>query len=209
VNKLLSLEPDATLVSISTWADEHKSKATAPWHYINFPRNSCSYVTERDCKNRNCIVIALEKQIKILRSNESNEIKFHALKYLVHLMGDAHQPLHAGFEDDKGGNTYQIQAFHKGTNLHSLWDSGIINHFNESTDILSNRLLTKGKKFEPLLDINPVNIVLESCQIVQSKDFYPTRKVDHEYIDHYTPILEDRLFLGGKRLAQLLNNIFK
>ena len=209
INKLLELEPNASLVSISTWADEHKSRSTASWHYINFPRNSCSYIPERDCNKGDCLIATLEKQIKILRSNESDEKKMHTLKYVVHLMGDIHQPMHAGFADDKGGNTYQIQAFRKGTNLHSLWDSGLINQLKESTDVLSNRLLSQGKKLEAPLELNPIHMALESCKIVQAKNFYPSRKVEQAYIDHSTPILEGQLLLGGKHLAQLLNDIYK
>ncbi len=207
INRLLALESEVSLASISTWADEHKSKTTAPWHYINFPQNSCNYIPERDCKNGDCIVKALNKQIKTLKSNNSDQKKLHALKYVVHLMGDIHQPLHAGFGNDKGGNTYQIQAFGKGTNLHSVWDSGLIKNFHESTEQLSTRLLAKRKNTPESLDTNPVNIAIESCRIVQANDFYPQKQVDQAYIHQFTPVLEDRLLLGGQRLAQLLNQI--
>lgn len=49
VGRLLALEPGATLASISTWADEHRNPATGPWHYINFPRDTCTYDAQRDC----------------------------------------------------------------------------------------------------------------------------------------------------------------
>jgi hypothetical protein len=123
VNRLLAMEPDATLASISTWADEHRNPATAPWHYVNFPRGDCTYVPERDCPDGKCVVGAINKQVVILRSNAPDDKKLLALKYVVHFVGDVHQPLHAGYGDDRGGNTYQLQAFMRGSNLHAVWDT--------------------------------------------------------------------------------------
>lgn len=123
VQQLLALEPGATLASISTWADEHRSPATAAWHYVNLPKGNCRYDPARDCPDGRCVVAAIERQVAIYRSNANPEEQLKALKYIVHLVADVHQPLHAGYADDKGGNTYQLQAFGRGTNLHALWDT--------------------------------------------------------------------------------------
>jgi len=120
VRKLLALEPGATLASISTWADEHRNPATAPWHHINFPQNSCTYDAACDCPDGNCVVAAIDKQLDVLASNAPEEKRLTALKYVVHLVADVHQPLHAGYGEDRGGNTYQLQAFMRGSNLHAL-----------------------------------------------------------------------------------------
>ena len=126
IDELLAVEPGATLESISTWADEVRSPSTSKWHYVNFPRDSCTYDPDRDCPDGQCIVVALERQAAILRSDASSERRLKALKYVVHFVADVHQPLHAGFGDDRGGNRYQVQAYGRGTNLHALWDSGKI-----------------------------------------------------------------------------------
>ncbi len=63
IDKLLALEPGATLESISTWADEHRNPATAAWHYINFPKGTCSYAAARDFPDGNCVVAAIDKQL--------------------------------------------------------------------------------------------------------------------------------------------------
>lgn len=206
VSKLLLLEPGSNLVSISTWPDEHATKITARWHYINFPKGSCLYIPERDCPEGNCVIAALHQQTQILGSKESDEKRLLALKYIVHFMGDIHQPLHAGYIEDKGGNNYQIQAFGNSTNLHALWDSGLIKNLNKSTNALSLDLLSSkmisGNKF----NIDPLNAATESCNIAHEPNFYPTRVVDQQYINHYTPILMSRLKLAGERLAQLLND---
>jgi len=114
VDRLLALEPGATLASISTWADEHRNPATAAWHYVNFPRGDCNYQPERDCPDGKCVVAAIDRQVEVLRTNGDDEKRLNALKYVVHFIGDIHQPLHAGYGDDRGGNSYQLQAFMRG-----------------------------------------------------------------------------------------------
>jgi hypothetical protein len=71
----------------------------------------------------------IERQRLVLTSSAPDAERLKALKYIVHFVGDVHQPLHAGYADDKGGNTYQVQAFGRGTNLHALWDTGIIQNW--------------------------------------------------------------------------------
>jgi hypothetical protein len=205
---LLALEPGATLASISTWADEHRNPATAAWHYVNFPRTSCEYQASRDCADGKCVVAAIEDQAKILASSAPDEIRLKALKYIVHLVGDVHQPLHAGYQDDKGGNTYQLQAFGRGSNLHSLWDSGLIKNLNEEPTTLAKRLLDKPIP-EGSAEIDPKIAAQESCSIVGATDFYPDRKVRADYVEKFTPIVEQRLTLAGYRLAALLNQTMR
>jgi hypothetical protein len=117
VDRLLALEPGATLASISTWADETRNKTSASWHYVNFPRDTCTYDPARDCPDGQCVVCAIDEQLAILASNTTDEKRLVALKYVVHLVADIHQPLHAGYADDRGGNKYQTQAFGRGTSL--------------------------------------------------------------------------------------------
>ena len=130
VERLLTLEPGATLASISTWADETRSPSTAAWHYVNIPRDAgCHYEEARDCPGGQCVVAAIERQRRVLVSGASDVEKLRALKYLAHLVPDVHQPLHAGYADDRGGNKFQLQAFGRGTNLHAVWDTGLIENW--------------------------------------------------------------------------------
>lgn len=207
VDRLLALEPGATLASISTWADEHKNPASAAWHYVNFPRSSCTYVPERDCPNGRCVVAAVDRQAETLEYAVSDEASLQALKYLVHLVGDVHQPLHAGYRDDKGGNKYQLQAFMRGSNLHALWDSGLIRHLDENTGTTVKRLLAKSLPRKPLKAHMALTTAEESCRIVGMNGFYPQRKVGLDYVDRFTPLMEQRLALAGSRLAALLNTV--
>jgi hypothetical protein len=208
VDRLLALEPGETLQSISTWPDEHRNAATGPWHYVNFPRDTCNYDPARDCHDGNCVVGAIGKQLEILASNAPDEARLKALKYVVHFEADVHQPLHAGYLDDKGGNTYQFQAFGKGGNLHAFWDSGLIGNLNQDTDVLTTRLLAK-RDAPDAADLNVVHAAEESCRIVGTAGFYPERKVGQDYVQRYTPVMEQRLTVAGARLAGILNRLFQ
>lgn len=208
VDRLLALEPGETMQSISTWPDEHRNPATSPWHYVNFPRDTCSYDAARDCPDGNCVVGAIDKQLAILGSNAPDEARLKALKYVVHFVADVYQPLHAGYQDDKGGNTYQLQAFGKGSNLHALWDSGLIGNLNQDTDVLTTRLLVK-RNAPNAADLNMAHAAEESCKIMGTAGFYPERKVGQDYVERYTPVMEQRLTVAGARLAGLLNGLFR
>lgn len=206
VNRLLALEPGATLASISTWADEHRNPATAAWHYVNFPRGDCSYQEERDCPDGKCVVAAINRQIEILKSPADVEKRLTALKYLVHLIGDIHQPLHAGFRDDRGGNNYQLQAFMRGSNLHAVWDSGLIKALQEDNEAIVKSLLVRPLPAQEK-PFDAAAIAMESCRIVSRSDFYPDRLVTPVYVESYVPVMAYQLAQAGNRLAQVLNEL--
>ena len=208
VDRLLSLEPGQTMQSISTWADEHRNPETGPWHYVNFPRTTCTYDAMRDCPGGNCVVGAIAKQLEILSSSAPDDVRLKALKYVVHFEADVHQPLHTGYADDKGGNGYQLQAFMRGSNLHSFWDSGLIKNLNEDVDTLTKRLTAK-RDAPNSADLNVVHAAEESCKIVGAPGFYPERLVGMDYVERYTPVMEQRLTVAGTRLAGLLNRAFR
>jgi len=194
VDAILATEPGATMVSISTWADRVRSPSTAAWHYVNFPRDiGCQYEQVRDCPEGKCVVEAIARQVEVLRSSTDPEEKLKALKWVVHLVGDVHQPLHAAFADDKGGNLFQIQAFGKGGNLHSLWDSGVISNWPGGMDALRADVRRAGR-FEA--EIAPGRWAGESCKIVNSGGFYPEgRFIEEDYLVRWRPVVTERLRL--------------
>jgi len=208
IQELLALETGATLASISTWADEHRNPATAAWHYVNFPRGDCVYDAERDCTDGKCVVGAIQRQTRVLQSGSTPEERLGALKYLVHFVADVHQPLHAGYADDKGGNTYQLQAFMRGSNLHALWDTGLIKSLSEEPELLAARLESLDAAIQTG-EFDPVIAAQESCKVVGQPGFYPERRVGADYIDRFTPVVEQRLATAGARLAWLLNWVFR
>lgn len=226
--RLLALEPGSSLESIATWADEHRAPQTARWHYLNFPRGDCRYEAARDCPGGACVVAAIERQAALLRSGAEPAARLHALKYLVHLVGDVHQPLHAGLAEDRGGNSYQVQGFGRGSNLHALWDSGLLRQRPGGAAALESELLAelqndaKGRAEAARPRVKPVALQLseadgdsasgpaqwamESCRIVASPGFYPPgHKIDRGYADAHEGRLRGQLRRAAKRLARVLN----
>ncbi len=207
VKRLLALEPGATLSSISTWADETRSRENGPWHYVNFPRGTCTYEKPRDCPSGACVVEAIDAQVSILKSKAPDADRLVALKFVAHLVGDIHQPLHAGYGDDRGGNTFQVQGFGKGSNLHSLWDTGLlVNSPGGATAIKAeiSAALTGVATAQPAA---PAKWAMESCKIVETPGFYPeTHTVDQAYLGKHEITLKNRLNAAAKRLAEVLND---
>ena len=204
--RLLAQEPGATLVSISTWADENRTLGTAAWHYVNFPRGAaCQYDAARLCIEGNCVVGALEKQVALLASSASDAERLTALKYVVHLVADVHQPLHAGYFDDRGGNSYQLQAFDRGTNLHALWDTGMAVNWPGGEEAFKGAV-----KAAPLPAAQgaPAQWAEESCRIVGQEGFYPeNRTLDPAYPPRWAATLVQRVQGASQRLATVLNTV--
>ncbi len=151
------------------------------------------------------MVAAIDRQLALLAWNAPAAKRLTALKYVVHFVADVHQPLHAGYAEDRGGNTYQLQAFMRGSNLHALWDVGLIKNLDLSNEALTTRLLAKPVKAG---EFSAASVAEESCRIVGTPGFYPDRKVDVPYVERFTPVMEDRLRLAGARLAAVLNRVW-
>jgi hypothetical protein len=205
VNRLLAVEPGATMVSVSTWADEHRSPATSAWHYVNLPRGGvCKYEENQSCPDGRCVVGAIERQVAILNSNASDNERLKALKYVIHFIADVHQPLHAGYADDRGGNLYQVRGFDRGTNLHSIWDSGLIANWEGGPSVLLDEVWKLN--ITRLGGLEPRKWAEESCIIVAEDDFYPNgHKITSEYTVRWSRTLVERLAMAANRLAMVLN----
>jgi len=217
VARLLASEPGATLASIAPWADELRAKdpglgkRSAGWHYVNIGEDDCHYEIERNCPNGNCVVEALKTQTAILGDrSRSDAERAQALKFVVHFVGDIHQPMHAGYGHDKGGNDFQVQFNGRGTNLHSLWDSGMLNTLKLDDDAYTRRLTAlKAPKVgkRSAIGTDAVQWAQASCRIAIAPGVYPaTRTLSPEYTATYLPVAEAELRLAGERLAVLLND---
>ena len=140
----------------------------------------------------------------MLSSNAPDEERLKALKYVVHFVADAHQPLHGGYGDDRGGNTYQVQAFGRGTNLHAVWDTLLIKQWPGGEDAL--RAAVASAKASADASFAPGRWVEESCRIVATEGFYPPRhKIDDEYVKRWDATLATQMADAAKRLAAVLN----
>jgi hypothetical protein len=219
VERLLKADGSGSLADVASWPDhlrndpEHKAlgKATGPLHYVDIRDDKCHYVAPRDCADGKCVVGGLEKYVAILGDrHKSSAERAEALKFVVHFVGDVHQPLHAGNRDDKGGNDYQVQFDGKGTNLHSVWDSKMLYTRDLKWDAYADRLAAEGPVKLPRPIPPPgspyVQWAEESCAVVATAGFYPAaHAIDDAYVAKNLPVAETRLREAGKRLADLLN----
>lgn len=129
VSRLLASEGYIHLDEIASWPDAIRSDRadTGPWHYVDIPLDKMHYQARRDCPNRDCVVARIPYFADILADNTRPEAqRVEALKFLVHFVGDIQQPMHAEDDSDKGGNEVELTYFSHPTNLHAMWDSGIV-----------------------------------------------------------------------------------
>lgn len=230
VKLLLAGEPEPTLAGVANWADQLRDnnpgefKRTSRWHYINTPPGTCAYVPARDCPDGNCVVGAIQTQRAILADrSQPLAARRDALKFLVHFVGDVHQPMHANNHTDKGGNDFQIslrtalepEAYARklyvngvmGTNLHAIWDYYILGSKGLDTQQYAGRLDALPW---PPLPTSPVSgpdaWAGESCRLIQARHLYPDgHSLDGSYLDAMRPLAEQRIRQAAYRLALLLD----
>jgi hypothetical protein len=214
VARLLAGEPEPTLPGVSGWADQLRiadpKDARANWHFVNFRSGECDYVPARDCPGGDCVIGAINRQFLVLSDRARPDAQRRdALKFLVHLVGDVHQPLHASPRRDKGGNDYQVSLDGRGTNLHLLWDTDLVTSRGLPPAAYARELAAR-----PPLPADPtgssdrpvVEWALESCRVVRDGKLYPQgHVVDAGYLAAHRGQAEGRLRLAGDRLALLLN----
>ena len=212
IDKLLD---GATLAEVSNYADDIKSDSRfreySPWHYVNLPGDK--EYREVEPSSSGDIVTGIQRCIEVLEDENSPEAdKVFYLKLLIHFVGDLHQPMHIGRAEDRGGNDIQIRWFDQGSNLHRLWDSDMIDHYGMSYTELAKKLPKLGKKELKQLQSGDIFIWIEKTQEI-TNELYDSVEIGQElgyaYIYRYWPVVEQQLYIGGVRLAGILNNIFK
>lgn len=197
---------------VSTWADENRNPATAPWHYINLPLGLSrdAFVKAVQESNNNVYTAILKTETTLKDANASAETKNEALKYLIHLVGDAHQPMHVSRKEDKGGNTIQVRFDGKGTNLHSLWDSKLIDKEGLSQeDIVKTYDTATPGDIKQWQSDSPIEWLWESYQITTElyANVKPGQNIDEVYYQKYIPVIRKRIDQAGIRLAGELNRV--
>ena len=205
-----------TLAEASTWADEMRTdpaefwqKTASPYHYVTVPKGKT--YSEVGAPKKGDAVFALNKFSKIVKSKSSSkEEKSLALKFIVHIIGDLHQPLHAGNGEDHGGNWVKLKFYGKDTNLHRIWDTNLIEKrhlsFTEWTNWLDKEISEDDiKKWQTN---NPLVWIEESIKI---RDVvYPKEEsIGYKYLYENMPVIKKRLKQAGIRIAYYLDELFK
>ena len=219
------------LAKASTWADETRVQTrTGAWHYIDLaPQDTRSDIGSR-CKDDNCAPARIRLFAAQLRSADLD-----ALRYVVHFVGDIHQPLHAVSDADHGGNCERLDPqIGKAKNLHALWDGELVNSLQANDRRLSaeleDRIQALSNERQSELAAGTVNDWVWESHELAIADVYKTLQIPTErvefpascndaplaiselrlqistaYIDDMKPIVRDQLMKAGLRLAKLLN----
>ncbi|XP_012467687.1 endonuclease 2 isoform X2 [Gossypium raimondii] len=238
VKQLLPKWAEDDLGSVCSWADQVKFRYrwSSPLHFINTPE-ACSYQYKRDCKDEDgeagrCVAGAINNYTSQLLTYNSAADKAEynlteSLLFLVHFMGDIHQPLHVGFASDKGGNTIDVHWYKTKQVLHHVWDTNIIEtaeerFYNSNVDgmvdaiqqNITNEWADQVKRWETCSlnktacpDIYASEGIKAACDWAY-KGVKEESVLEDDYFVSRLPIIYWRLAEGGVRLAATLNRIF-
>ncbi len=203
-----------SLALVSTFGDDIKSdkryKDFSSWHYVNMPFGVKYEDSEKNPGGDLVSGIAKCKAV-ILDKNASKDDKAFYLKLLVHFIGDLHQPMHVGRAEDKGGNAIQIQWFNNGTNLHSLWDSKMIDSFQMTYTEMAQNADEISKEQIKYLQQGTIADWANETQTFAIKAYASTEvgeKLSYNYMYDNFGIVRSQLQKGGIRLAKVLNDLF-
>jgi hypothetical protein len=207
-----------TMPEIASWADEVKNepeyKNTAPWHYLDLP-SGLNYEQFKSAvlaqREPNVYSAIFKCEATLSNQADPEKQRREALMFLIHLVGDAHQPMHVSRAQDKGGNLIQVRFDGQGTNLHSVWDTRLIDHeglsdhqIAEEYDTATDRQIKQWQAGDPMVWL------WESYQI--SDRLYKEAQADNnfgnDYYNSHIGIVHRRIDQAGIRLAGVLNRIF-
>ena len=224
-----------TLADVSSWADSITGEQvqTSYWHYLNIPPDAKGYDRDRDCPKqagteagsrndrwRDCVVDRIaywEERLgnpKLDRADRAT-----ALKFVVHFIGDLHQPFHA-LGVGRGGNDVKVRVFGEANcgndaarpspcNLHSVWDSRLIARKalddRAYADVLQKLIADKGWGSQPAG--TPAQWAEQSWRLAKEALVKPDTNIDEGYYRRHIGVIDERLALGGIRLAAVLNGV--
>jgi hypothetical protein len=224
------------LAYVSTWADEIRSDPkkygdTFNWHFTTWQDDVNLHNANLENKSTGFLLSKVNQQTAMLKNAKSSQAeKAFALKFLVHLIGDLHQPLHVGGSNDQGGNACKVTWHSKASNLHTVWDSAMLDETKLSYTELaafasqdrtkqqiaqwqtgdlntwsaeSKALRRKLYPAEVQAPLSPVTY-LTYCQKNAPSESMP--KLGYEYSYEFLPLAQERIFQAGVRLAKILND---
>ncbi len=211
-----ALLPNESLAEASSYADEQRSNPSefwqvvaGPYHYVTVPEGK--HYHEVGAPEQGDSVTALAQfRATLLDKDASLEQKQLALRFIVHIIGDLHQPLHAGNGTDRGGNDVKVRFFWEDSNLHRVWDSQMLDRrqlsYSEWADWLGRKITQQ--HVEQWWESDPVVWITESTEIRDT--IYPTdaNNMSWDYLYQHIPTVSMRLQQAGVRIAAYLNEVY-
>lgn len=203
------------MVKACNWPDEVEDtdewEWAAPQHYLNIPRGDFTYQQSRDCPTRLCVTEKIKDYAAQLADpHESPQNRWQAFAWLCHLTGDLHQPLHAGFGDDRGGNQFEVVVNGETTNLHTFWDSIVISENAGGREELIE-LLTPQQTMDVGSDWSwqATNDWTNESHELAKTVVYPENVIISENFQQRSwELVQQQINLAANRLALIINSVF-
>lgn len=211
VKKLLG---DENLVLVSTFADDVKSDHAYDyaytWHFVNMNPGETYAQSEKNPKGD--LVTAFNHCVSVLKDkNASIADKRFCLKFLVHLVGDAHQPLHVGYASDRGGNDIKVKWFGRDSNLHRVWDESMLTTYKMNYSELAANMPKLKRKVRKQWQQGDMLTWVEEMRPTTAKVYASAENGEnlrYRYMYDHFETLRLQLHKAGVRLAGVLNEIF-
>ena len=210
---------DRSLADVAYWADDVRRARpeTARWHYVDIPVGRHEYRPSRDCRSErhgDCAIAAIARFRAVLPDRRARtSARREALEFLVHLVGDIHQPLHCADDGDRGGNEVDVFLLRRPTNLHAVWDSGLVSATHLSENAYARRLddwldkqdvarLSGGTVADWALECH--DVAVEHAYVLPAN-----RRLGAAYVRANAAVVDRQLALAALRLARVLNEAFR
>jgi hypothetical protein len=225
-----------SLADVASWADTitGEQQQTSLWHYVNIPSGAPGYDRDRDCPRqpgaapgsrndrwRDCVVDRIAYwEARLADTGFDRADRAIALKFVTHFIGDLHQPFHA-LRDGRGGNDVRVRVFGESNcasatapkpspcNLHSVWDSRLIDRrkIDDREYVALLRRLIVDKRWAARPTGTPAEWAEESWRLAKEALVAPATNIEEPYYRRYLPVIDERLAVGGIRLAAVLNRV--
>ena len=216
VRELLGSE---SLEGASFWADEyrHDYPETGAWHYIDIPFGDFRINMERECPQRQCVIGKTEEFLAVLKDrNADRSAKVEALKFVIHFVGDLHQPLHCEDDGDNGRDARHVIFDGHPDYLHWVWDTGLLQHINRDPQALAEELerritaqdVAEWEKGSVMDWANEGHQIAQAVAYGRLGNGSPA-PITAAYERQAEPVIELQLEKAGMRLSYLLNRALK
>lgn len=217
IQKILGSE---SMAMTANWADFIKSDPNysylSNWHYVNLPVNLSTTDVHSFLDNypEANIYSKINEMVEVLKNNNSTlDQKKLALRMVIHLVGDLHQPMHTARKDDLGGNKVLLTWFGEKTNLHRVWDSDLIDFqglsFTEYTKAINHTTKQQVLSLQSTTLKDWVSESYDVCNKIYATGIKTDDKLSFNYNFDWIETANQQLLKGGVRLAGVLNSIYK
>lgn len=216
VDALLAHTEFDSFAPACVWADRLRGQEqydfARPHHYVNIGRDD-QVITMEHCPDYGCVLSAIQHHFALLQQDSESAKAAESLKFLSHFVGDLHQPLHVGYDFDRGGNDTGVIFMGEVRNLHGIWDTSILlqlgfRDYQASIDRLRPRLNDSNLQQWQQGDV--LDWANESVQIVKQiyAEHVPGKHLDERYALRHQNTIETRLLQAAARLAWLLQQLW-